>query len=274
MPWPLCFRIFHRLVKLEFLYRAETEAALTGAASIAPVADTKAWREATRMVRLVDHADLYLSLFRGDGWLRRHVTVTGAWPAGNASFIAITFHWGAGMWAFRHMRAQGRKVSGLAKGVEKSSFTGNLLCYWYAKLRLSEVARAGGNNLALSGKNSLYDMKNKLREGGCIVGLMDVPAGQSRNYLPASLLGKTAYFPRGLLHLAVNSNVPVVFYSMGLDRRSGRRDLVISPPLQFKNEAELLEILAFRLNELIDADPPAWHHWAGVQNFFNKGEVN
>lgn len=259
---------------MKSLYRGEIEAALAGVASIVPVVNAKAWGEAARMVRLVDHADLYLSLFRGDGWLRRYVSVTGDWPAGNGPFIAITFHWGAGMWAFRHMRTQGRKASGLAKGVEKNSFTGNMLCYWYAKLRLSEVARAGGNNLALSGRNSLYDMKNKLREGGCIVGLMDVPVGQSRNYLPASLLGEAAYFHRGLLHLAVNSNVPVVHYSMGLDRHSGRRDLVISPPLQFKNEEELLEILATRLNELIDADPPAWHHWAGVQNFFTKGEGN
>lgn len=224
------------------------------------------------MVKLVDHADLYLSLFRSDGWLRRHVTVTGDWPQGDVPFIAITFHWGAGMWAFRHMRAQGRKVSGLAKGVEKDAFAGSLLCYWYAKLRLFEVTRAGGNDLALSGKNSLYDMRNKLRKGSCIVGLMDVPVGMSKNFMTASLLGETAYFPRGLLHLAVNSNVPVVFYSMGLDRQNGRRNLIISPPLQFNNEEELLEILASRLNELIDTDSPAWHQWGGIQNFFQKGD--
>ena len=271
LPWPLCFRLFHRLVKLKSLYRRETEAALEGVASIAPVADARAWSEATRMVRLVDHADLYLSMFRSDAWLHRHVTVAGAWPEGNKPFIAITFHWGAGMWALRHMRAQGRKASVLVRGVEKNISSVSML-YGYAKLRLIEVARAGGSKIVLTGNNSLYEMKSKLKSGECVVGLMDVPQGHNRNYVTANLLGKVAYFPRGLLHLAVNSGVPVVVYSMGLDRQSGRRNLIISPPLQFKNEGELLGKLASRLNELIDIDPPAWHQWAGVQSFFQKGE--
>lgn len=271
LPWPLCFRIFHRLVRLKSLYRGEIEALLAGAASIAIVADTKAWGEAAKMVRLVDHADLYLSLFRGDGWLRRYVTVTGDWPAGNGPFIAITFHWGAGMWALRHMRSQGRKVSLLVRGVDRKSFTGGRLRYRYAKLRLYEVTRAGGSRIVLSGKSSLHEMKGKLKAGDGVVGLMDVPLGESQNYLAADLLGKQAHFPSGLLHLAANSKVPVVVYSMGLDRQNGRRNLVISPPLQFETEAELLSILATRLGELIYLDSPAWHHWGGVQRFFQKG---
>ena len=272
LPWSLCFRLFHRLVRLKSLYRGETAATLAGVASITPVADSKAWSEAIRMVRLVDHADLYLSMFRSDAWLRRHVTVMGDWPEGNKPFVAITFHWGAGQWALRHMRAQGRKVSVLVRGVEKDTFPGNKLCYWYAKLRLREIARAGGSEIVRTGKSGLYEMKSKLKAGNCVVGLMDVPLERPRNYLTARLLGRTAYFPRGLSYLAANSGVPVVVYSMRLDRQSGRRKLVISPPLNFKNEDELIEKLASRLNELIDIDSPAWHQWGGVQSFFQKGE--
>lgn len=268
LPWPLCFRIFHRLVRLKSLYRGEAEAALAGIAPIALVDDTKAWCEAVRMVRLVDHADLYLSLFRSDGWLRKHVTVTGNWPEGNTSFIAITFHWGAGMWALRHLRARGRKVSVLVKGLEKSTLRESSLSYTNVKLRYFEIERASGSNTVVSGRNSLYEMKRKLKAGVGIVGLMDVPLGDTRNFLATRLFGETAYFPRGLLYLAVNSNVPVVVYSMGLDRQSGRRNLTISPPLQFKNEEELLEILVGKLTELIEADSPAWHQWGGVQSFF------
>lgn len=271
LPWSLCFRLFHRLVKLKSLYRRETDAALAGFATIGPVADAKAWSEAARMVGLVDHADVYLSLFRRDGWLHRHVTVTGDWPVGDTPFIAITFHWGAGMWALRHLRAQGRKVSVLVRGVEKKNFSGSLLRYGYAKLRLHEVARAGGSSIVISGKKSLYEMKAKLKAGHCVVGLIDVPVGNSRNYLATRLLGETAYFPRGLLHLAVSSGVPVVVYSMGLDRQNGQRSLIVSPPLEFINEGELLEALAGRLTDLIKADSPAWHHWGSVQSFFQKG---
>jgi hypothetical protein len=53
LPWPICFRIFQRLSRLECLYRTETQSALAGANSIEPVLDPKAWASAYRLVRLV-----------------------------------------------------------------------------------------------------------------------------------------------------------------------------------------------------------------------------
>lgn len=270
LPWRFCFRVFHHLAGMDFLYRAETEAALAGVACIAPPEDKAAWSKASRLVWLVDHADLYLSRFRSDAWLHRHVTVTGNWPADD-NFIAITFHWGAGMWALRHMRAQGRKVSVLVRGIERASFSGALLRYAYGKLRLLVTAQAGGDRLTMAGSKSLYDMKHKLKEGSCIVGLLDVPVDSPRNALATQFLGREAYFPRGLLFLAVNSGVPVVLYSMGVDRKTGHRHLAISDPLTARSEQALLDTLASRLTELVAQDSPAWHHWGGVQSFFQKG---
>jgi len=270
LPWRLCFRIFHRLAGMDFLYRSEVEAALAGVACFAPPVDKAAWSKASRLVWLVDHADLYLSRFRSDAWLYRNVTVTGDWPVDD-NFIAITFHWGTGMWALRHMRAHGRKVSVLVRGLERASFSGTLLRYVYGKLRLLVTAQAGGDCLTMAGSKSLYDMKRKLKGGSCIVGLLDVPTDSPRNVLAAQFLGRTAYFPRGLLFLAVNSGVPVVLYSMGVDRNTGHRHLVISDPLTTHSEQALLDTLAGRLTELVAQDSPAWHHWGGVQSFFQKG---
>ena len=202
-------------------------------------------------MRLIDHADCYLSRFRGDAWLSKHVTANGRWPGGEEPFIAITFHWGAGMWAVRHMRSQGRKASVLVRGVDRETFPGTGTAYSYAKLRLSEVTRAGGSEIVLSSGTSLFEMRRTLKKGHCVVGAIDVPVLPSQSCVPVELLGKTAYFPRGLLHLALKSNVPTVVYSMGIEEQTGQRMLEISDPLQFNNEAELLQNLSETLNELI-----------------------
>lgn len=256
------------------LFRQETEAALSRRRLVSAEPDAEAWKRAYRLVRLVDHADLFLSLFRGDQWLRKHVDVEGAWPQGNGPVIAITFHWGAGMWALRHMQSQGRNASVLVRGIDRDSFSGGWLRYQMARLRLREVTRASGSRIVLSDKNSLYEMKRKLSSGISIIGLMDVPAGDARHYLSGDLLGRKAHFPRGLLYLAVHGKVPVVVYSMGINRQNGRRTLRIGPPLQFSSEEELLGLLTVQLDELLRLDSPAWHQWGGVQHFFERENGN
>jgi len=46
LPWRFCFRVFHRLAGMDFLYRAEMEAALAGVVCIAPPEDKAAWAKA------------------------------------------------------------------------------------------------------------------------------------------------------------------------------------------------------------------------------------
>ncbi|PXF59233.1 MAG: hypothetical protein C4B58_03700 [Deltaproteobacteria bacterium] len=269
LPWPICFRIFQRLSRLESLYRTETQNALAGANSIEPVLDPKAWASAYRLIRLVDHADLYLLLFRRDFWRHKYVTIDSpGWPQGNKPFLAITFHWGAGMWSLRHLRAQGKKISGLMRGFDRTSFSETCIRYWYAKLRTFGVVRAGVENLVFINGTSMFKLRKAIRSGSCVVGLFDVFVEQQRNVLLTQLFGRRACLPRGLVYLAVKEHIPVVVYTMALDRKTGHRKLRISKPLPIESENVLLNALVGQLEMAISEDPPAWHHWAGVDRFF------
>ena len=64
-----------------------------GAAMVAPIGDAREWKKRYRLIRLVDHCDLFLVRTRTRRWFRKHVDVDGAWPA-SGPFIAMTFHWG------------------------------------------------------------------------------------------------------------------------------------------------------------------------------------
>jgi hypothetical protein len=269
LPWPICFRIFQRLSRLECLYRTETQSALAGANSIEPVLDPKAWASAYRLVRLVDHADLYLLLFRGDPWRHKYVTIDGpGWPQGNEPFLAITFHWGAGMWSLPHLRDQGKKISGLMRGFDRTSFSGTCIRYWHAKLEKVGIMRAGVGNLIFMNGNSIFRIREALKSGSCLVGLFDVPVDQQRNVLRTQLFGRPACLPHGLVYLAVKERIPVVAYTVALDRETGHRKLRISEPLPIESENVLLNALVGQLEGAIREDPPAWHHWAGVDRFF------
>jgi phosphatidylinositol dimannoside acyltransferase len=268
LSWPVCFRLFRRLSATSWLYRNETERALEGASKLVSIANPAAWASAYRLVRLVDHADLYLSRFRGDQWLRRYVSVQGpGWPK-SGPVLAITFHWGAGLWGLRHFRARRRQVSVLVRRVDEGEFSDVSVHYWYERLRTHETARAGGAPVIYADARSIPAMKRAIAGGIPVVGLFDVSVAGQRNFVETRFLGRTAMFPRGLLFLAVSTRVPIIIYRVGLDRTSGYRTLVISAPLIAQSEQQLAEVLVQQLEEAIRADSAAWHNWPGVDGFF------
>jgi len=268
LPWPLCFRLFRWLASTPWLYRNETEAAVQRAGKFMPIADPDAWASAYRLVRLVDHADLYLSRLRGDRWPRRYLHLQGPdWPTGGP-VLAITFHWGAGLWGLRHLRARKQRVSGLARRFEENDFSDAPLQKLYARLRTAETVKACGAPLIYADGRSILKIRQALASTTSVVALFDVVAPDRRHALEVSFLGRTALFPRGVLFAALTAKAPVVAFRVALDRNNGHRTLIVSRPLVVKSEQELLDKLIAQLEEAIRDDPAAWHHWPGVDAFF------
>ena len=81
LPWRLGFALLKRLACNERLYRLSVDPAWAAAREHCPGCDEREWKYRFRLLRLVDHADVYLALLRGRRWRRRHVVETGSWPA-------------------------------------------------------------------------------------------------------------------------------------------------------------------------------------------------
>jgi hypothetical protein len=271
LPWRLCFAFYRWLAGHDWLFRGETQAALAGAASEGFVREPRDWARAYRLTRLVDHADLYLSRFRGRRWMRRYVEVrSGAWPVGGGPFLAITFHWGSGLWGLRHMRQSGRPAAVLVRDIPAETFAGRPVLGRYAAWRTRETAAAGGGGVIYATASSLARIRRRFRNGGNVVALLDVPPEDGQKYLECEFLGRRAAFPRGLIHLAVSEKMPVLVYAVSIDRESGKRILNIDDLGQAEDEEALLARLVARLEAMIRSDPPSWHHWPGVGAFFQR----
>jgi len=272
LPWRFCFAIFKRLATMHWLYRAPCEAALRGARERGWAgSDEVRWLRVRRLVTLVDHADHYLGLWRGDAWMGQHLQVEGAWPAPDQAALLLTFHWGAGYWGLRHAAVNGLRPHALVASLESHAFEGRTVLSWYARSRTAHVARTLGSPTIDVAQN-LKQVVRALHDGHSLLGVMDVPADQAKASMPVEMLGRQAWVPRGLLRLAVDQQAPAVVYITGLNTSTGQRFLRIKP-LGVEATTEKLAVRVFKeLEQLIVEDAPAWHFWGIAERFFRAPE--
>ena len=255
LPWPWCFRLFRRVCAWGGLYRERTDAAWQAAASWQNLGDAAAWKAAYRLVHLVDHADLFLSRTRSDRWMRRYLQVQGQWPA-RGPFLGVTYHWGAGLWALRHLRAQGLQSALLVYRPTRDEMGDYLVAYWYGEMRLAETGRASGSPVIDSAR-AVWEIRRAWRRGVSVIVGYDVPRGiprTGRRRQAHLVLGREMDFPIGLPKLAADSGVPVLSFDCRIDRGTGRRTLRIHPVVEESSEHELSARLAEPFDALLRED--------------------
>ncbi len=269
LPWPRAFRWLRWLASRELLYTQDVAAAKRERETVLRSETPAQWRDSFRLVKLVDHADLYLSLTRSDSWMKRYLRVSGAWPK-QGPFIAFTFHWGTGFWSLRHLRATGLRPAMLSTPLGPAPPLGD----WrgrYGFWRNREVARATGEAIIYLG-GAKDKIRRHLASGGVVVGLMDVPSCQTPESIAVEILGRPSALPRGLLDLASELSVPLVPFLLSLDIATGQRHLRICSPLAGASTEDLARDAAALMSETLGADPPAWHRWADASLFFSAAK--
>jgi phosphatidylinositol dimannoside acyltransferase len=267
VPWRMVFAIFKRLAGWPLLYRAPSNRALAEAQQRGWVADPASWLRARKLTTLVDHADHYLARSRGNDWLDRHVEVDGQWPAPGQAAMALTFHWGAGMWGLRSAARAGLRCHALVAALDGEQFAGRAVLHRYVKARTRSVA--------LSLRCPFIDVSTSMRSAlrvlhrhEQLLAVVDVPADQVAASQATEILGLPARLPTGLLRLAVDRKIPVCVYVTGIDMESGRRFLRIRQLGVPGSVEALVATLSTQLDSLIRENPPAWHFWSEAERFF------
>ncbi len=268
LPWPLCFRLFRWLCRVDLLYRGACEEALAHARSRGWVhGDPEDWKRRRRLVTLIDHADFFLALTRSDRWMQRNLIVSGAWPDPSKAAMLCTFHWGAGMWALRHARSSGLRAHALVAPQLRKDFPGQTVNFLYCKARVRSV-RAALDTDPIEIAGSPREILRTVRSGEQIVAAIDVPPDQVAASESIDFVGLRARVPRGLLRFAAESGVPVSVYLTGIRLADGKRMLSIHH-LGTRTDPGVLirEVFAF-LEDAIRRDAAAWHFWAVAPRFF------
>jgi hypothetical protein len=268
LPWRWCFPVFKRLARLRWLYREPCETALQQARSRGWAGEDEAhWIWVRRLVTLVDHADHYLGLSRGDAWMRKHLQVEGTWPTGEQGVLLFTFHWGAGYWGLRHAAAQGLRPHALVATLSSQAYQGRTVMSWYARSRNAHVARTLGST-TIDVVQQLKQIIKVLRDKHSLLGVVDVPADAAQVSMSVELLGLQARVPRGLLRLAIDQKVPVVIYITGLNATNGQRFLRIKQIGVYTTVEGLATDVFGELAHIIAEDAPAWHFWGIAERIF------
>lgn len=267
LPWTLAFAIFTRLARWSWLYRAPSQRALAEAQARGWVQDPATWLRNRKLTTLVDHADHYLARTRSDRWMDRHLVVDGKWPEPGQASLALTFHWGAGMWGLRSAARAGLHGHMLVAALDSAHFAGHAVLHRYIKARTRSIA--------LSLRRPFIDVATSMRPALRVLqhheqlfAVVDVPADQVAASRPVEILGLPARLPTGLLRLAVERKIPVSVYVTGIDMETGRRFLRIRSLGVPADVDVLVASLAGDLDRLIRENPPAWHFWSEAERFF------
>lgn len=269
LPWPLCYRLFRFLCRFDFLYRQECLDAARHAQALSWVREDLAqWIRTRRLVTLIDHADLYLSRTRTQRWMARHLAVSGEWPDPSQAGVLCTFHWGAGMWGLRHLRARGMAAHAIVAPQERENFPGQAIKFRYCRARVRAVAAALRTE-PIEPSRSPRRIVETLRGGEQIVAAVDVPADQVAASEAISVAGIAARVPRGLLRIAADREIPVTVFLTGIRMTDGKRTLRIHRVGSRKDgEALMLEVFAY-LEQAIEASSASWHFWSIAPRFFD-----
>ena len=269
LPWPLGMRVLAKFASHPGVRLPDEEAAWRQATRCARTnlpetqgrpADEEQWRRAWRLTRLIDHADLFLALTRGtSAWLARHVDVIGAWPR-RGPFLAVTNHWGAGMWALPSLRGSGHRARFLLRGIVESELRQDQCLANYGRLRVAVSRRVLGTAMIYTGSAS-EEIARTWAGGMSVIGLFDVPPEPGRASISAEFGQGCIKVPLGLIRLAVEHRVPVITFAVGVDRLTGRRKLSIDPAQIWSDPADLAASLARHLDALLRSDSASWHMW-------------
>ena len=274
LPWSWCFAVFKRLARLRWLYAQQVDAALHQARRYGWAGDDEAhWLWTRRLVTLVDHADYYLVRTRGDTWFKLHFVVSGAWYASGQASMLLTFHWGAGMWSLHHAAAAGLKVHSLVAALDGQHFAGRRILHRYAIARTAMMSHISGPS-TLDVSTSLRPVLKALKAKQQVFAVVDVPADQVSASQQIQLLGLQARVPRALFRVAVEHQVPVSVYLVGLNLENGQRFLRIQQFGIYADVDALIKDVFQVLEQAIRETPAAWHFWGEAERFFGPTQGN
>lgn len=249
------------LARRSTFFEAQCAGAWAGAADFVQrlSLDEVSFKARHRLQYLADFYDIYALLTRGSRWFERNTTIIGTPPPAGTPFIALTFHYGAGMWAHHYFASLNPRTTWLHAPVEtvyRSASTSAMV----ARMRLRVLRRVMGNPLIVIG-GSRNRMVSWLQQGGAVMAMFDAPHFDLHRTVPTRVLDGEFHLVAGIFRVAVELGVPVYLYSHMVGERAARRWLDIEGPLLATSADALLERAAAFMDHRLRADPAAWHCW-------------
>ncbi len=221
-----------------------------------------------RLIRVIDYADMWLSLLRSDRWVKRFVRVEDAERQRDKAALILIFHFGGGWWMSRYFRLLGERISiVMFRGAPGPSLAERYMHRW-GILRLKWIEKICGSPLIVTDDGGAgRKIADAWQSGAHVYIASDMPPVLVRDSIAVPFFGSEGYFPVKPLQLAAQNDVPVYAMISAWDRET------LTPTLEFRAlkgdtpEARLAHMVALH-EERIRARPGAWHLWGEWPLFF------
>jgi len=213
--------------------------------------------------------DLYIYLLGFSKIFMRRLKIEGEQnlreALGDRGGILLSAHFGGGFWILPFLKDLGVKTHFFALDVEKKNYPRQTPLYLYHRLDHWVIERACGGRV-LHKSERRRGFVEALREDKWVIALFDVPPFLVKEKAEVSFLGKKTWFPKGIISIGKELNVPIVPYFSYLDKNCRR--ICFEKPIYVKDEGKCFEECVRLIEKRILERPEHWYMWPTASQFF------
>lgn len=222
-----------------------------------------------------DEMDLFIYLFGFSRRFIRGVKIEGEENLKEAlrkrGGILLSAHFGGGFWILPFLKEKGVKAHFFSADIKREHYPSKKALYFYHRLRNWVVERASGGRVLFK-QDGKKDLIKVLKEGGWVVILFDVPPFLVRENMEVSFLKKRAFFPKGIISIARETNSPILPFFSFLDEGRQRR-ICFEEPIHVIDEEECVKRCVKLIENRVIERPDHWHFWPIADQFFVPKQV-
>ena len=133
----------------------------------------------------------------------------------------LSAHFGGGFWILPFLKDLGVKTHFFALDVERENYPHQTPLYLYYRLGHWVIERASGGRVLYKSERR-RGFVEALREDKWVIVLFDVPPFLVKEKMEVSFLGKKTWFPKGVISIGKEMDVPIVPFFSYLDKESSQ----------------------------------------------------
>ena len=217
-----------------------------------------------------DEIDMFIYLFKFSRRFIRDIRIEGEGnlreALGEGRGILLSAHFGGGFWILPFLSEQGIKTHFFSADIKKENYPSKKALYFYHRLRNWAVEKASGGRVLFK-QEGKKDLTEVLEKGGWVIILFDVPPFLVKENMEVSFLNRKAFFPKGIISVAKETNSPILPFFSFLDDGKHRR-ISFEEPIHVIDEEECVKRCVELIENRIIKRPDHWHFWPIANQFF------
>ena len=217
-----------------------------------------------------DEIDIFIYLFGFSKSFIRRLKIEGKEHLDealrNGGRILLSAHFGGGFWILPYLKDLGVTMHFFSADIKKENYPFKRPLYLYEKLGNWVVEKAS-NSRVLYKKGGRKSLIRALNEKKWVIVLFDVPPYLIRDNVEVQFLNMRTKFPKGLISIAKELNMPVLPFFSFLENGTDRK-ICFEKPIYVKNEEESVKECVRLIDRRIRERPDHWHLWPFANQFF------